>query len=425
MLIYYFSICLYRWGIFLFSFFNSKARFFIQGRKGIFQKLREEFQKNKKPVLWIHAASLGEFEQGRPVIEKIRVQFPQFIILLTFFSPSGYQVMQHYDKVDFVCYLPIDSPSNARRFIQIVQPRFVIFIKYEFWHFYIARLRAINIPIISVSSIFREEQIYFKIYGHFYRKILRNISHFFVQNQESAQLLQGIGITQVSISGDTRFDRAVRILSGRENIPMVEKFSASHQTLVIGSSWQPDIMLNALVIRDLNINLKIIVAPHEITEKNIQHIKKSFAYQKIVLFSQVRGIDDLKQKNLLIIDNVGMLSKLYRYADIAFIGGGFYKNGLHNILEAATYGVPVVFGRYFRKFHEARSLVDLGGAFCVHEAKELKILFRKFLTEESFRKKTGDICSKYIRSGVGATNKVMKYLIEHLVFGKNIKYEER
>src|SRR6185295_3731851 len=318
-------------------------------------------------------SSLGEFEQGRPVIEAFRKQFPTFKILLTFFSPSGYEVRKNYDQADFIFYLPWDTRKHARYFVEKVRPSLVIFVKYEFWYHFTNEIHKKNIPLISISSIFRPDQPFFRMYGSLFRSILKSFSHFFVQNPLSAELLLGIGINQVTVSGDSRFDRVKQIMENAERLTLADQFKDSQKVMVIGSAWPEDMEVLYPFINEHRGRLKFIIAPHEISDGFIQEIEKS-VQGKVIRYSQAQ-VSTLQDYNILIIDNVGMLSRLYRYGEFAFVGGGFGQ-GLHNILEPACYGIPIFFGnKTFQKFQEANDLILRGGAFEVGDFQELKIAY--------------------------------------------------
>lgn len=391
-------------GLRLCSLFNTKAREFVTGRKGIFQKIQQALKNNTDPVVWIHCASLGEFEQGRPVIEALKSEFKNHKIFLTFFSPSGYLVRKDYPNADYVFYLPLDTGRNARRFLCMVKPRLALFIKYEFWFHYSQALEKNKIPLISVSSIFRKEQFFFRKTGSFNRRILKNVTHFFVQNQESVELLRSIDIYDATLSGDTRFDRVRQIVDRQDEIEIAKGFKGQEKLFVVGSAWPEDL---EVLIPFINENkLKFIIAPHEINESHLQHLRRSLTV-KSILYSQAEG-RDLAEFNVLIIDNVGLLSRLYRYGEFAFIGGGFGK-GLHNILEAACYGMPVLFGdKNYQKFQEATDLINRGGAFPVADYPDLKDKYEMLNTPQTFLLAC-EVCRQYVGENTGATEKIMEY----------------
>lgn len=408
------GLLLYRLSLWVFAIgargaalFNPKAKHFVQGRKDIFKTIAKGFSPSPSTKrIWFHCASLGEFEQGRPIIEKIKSRFPESAIFLTFYSPSGYEIRKNYELADCVSYLPLDSRVNASKFLDIVKPDLVFFIKYEFWHYYLTEMKRRNIPALSVSAIFRPDQLFFKSYGAFYKQMLLCFDHIFVQNQESKGLLEQIGIAQVSLSGDTRFDRVAALASQRKDTPLAAKFQNGQPTMVIGSSWQEDMKVLMPFINKNAFKLKYIIAPHEISEENIQAIV-SVASLSCVRYSQA-NLSDIDQYDILIIDNIGLLSSLYAYGDYAYIGGAFGK-GLHNVLEAATYSIPIMFGdKSYSKFQEAKDLIALGGAFAIKDQDELNKVFQKLST---FSKRTtaGQTNQAYVESNTGATEKIMAY----------------
>lgn len=407
LLLYRFSLWIFAVGAKVAALFNPKAKLFVQGRKAIFKTIAQGISQNPSAKrIWFHCASLGEFEQGRPVIEKIKADFPGYDIFLTFYSPSGYEVRKNYPLAEFVSYLPLDSSENAKRFLDIVKPDLAFFVKYEFWHYYLAEMKKRHIPVLSISAIFRPDQLFFKPYGSFYRQMLRCFDHIFVQNQVSKELLAKIGITQVSLSGDTRFDRVASLVSQRTETPLAAKFQNGQPTLVIGSSWPEDMDVLMPFINKNSYNLKFIIAPHEISEENIQAIESATSLA-CIRYSQAQ-LSEADQYKVLIIDNIGLLSSLYAYGDYAYIGGAFGK-GLHNILEAATYGVPIIFGsKSYGKFQEAKDLIALGGAFAIQNQDELSKVFQK-LSQFSARTAAGQINQTYVESNTGATDKIMAY----------------
>jgi 3-deoxy-D-manno-octulosonic-acid transferase len=402
-ILYQLSIQIYTLAIRLASIFNPKAKLWIAGRKDIFQKLEQQLAGNTYPLIWLHCASLGEFEQGRPIIESIKEQLPETRILLTFFSPSGYEVRKNYAGADYIFYLPADTVGNAKRFIKIANPKAVIFIKYEFWFNYIQQLNKKNIPIIIVSAIFRPTQHFFKSYGGWFRKGLAKISHFYVQTEESATLLQSIGITNVTISGDTRFDRVASIAAQCKSFPLIEQFKGDHKIFLAGSSWPIDeSLINACYHKKLD--LKYIIAPHEVHEEHIKAIEKLFSGATL-RYSQANATN-ISQAEVLIIDSIGILSHLYQYAYMAYIGGAFGK-GLHNILEAATFGKPVIFGPNYEKFKEAKDLIAKEGAFCIHNAEELINETSRLLSNDRAYKSASQQCLTYVNSMKGATQLIV------------------
>jgi 3-deoxy-D-manno-octulosonic-acid transferase len=405
-ILYNISMLVLRIAFRLAALFNPKAKAFISGRKDIFKNIEKAISKNTAPVIWIHCASLGEFEQGRPLIEAFKKQWPQHKILLTFFSPSGYEVRKNYSGADFIFYLPIDGKGNAKKFISITQPSLAIFVKYEFWHFYVQALRDQHIPVISASSIFRKDQLFFKNYGGFYRNILKNFTYFFVQNDESIRLLKSIDIQNCKVAGDTRFDRVNALTQQAGEIPIVEKFKDRQHTWVIGSSWPEDMEVLTPFINESEHKLKFIIAPHEISEAFISTIEKSLQV-KSIRFSLAK--DNLEDYTVLIIDNVGMLSKLYKYAEFAYVGGAFGK-GLHNILEPSCYGIPVFFGdKNFEKFQEAKDLIMRGGAFEIAGYTDLRAKYELLISRPENYLLACDVTALYVKENLGATARILDY----------------
>jgi 3-deoxy-D-manno-octulosonic-acid transferase len=391
--------------VWIFSFFNEKARKFVNGRKNQFFELRNDL-KGQNPI-WIHAASLGEFEQGRPIIEALKREKPDQKILLTFFSPSGYEIRKNYSEVDWVYYLPLDSPKNARDFISIINPKIAIFIKYEFWYYFLNELKKQNVPTLMVSAIFRDNQLFFHWSGRFFHRVFRSINHFFVQDEESYQLISRIS-SKVTIAGDTRFDRVIEIARNAKKIEKVDAFIAGKPVFVLGSTWISDLNIIGPFIRKHQEKIKFIVAPHNIGEDDLIEIEKTF--EETVRFSSGETVEE---KEILIIDNMGMLSSLYSYADYAFIGGAF-RGALHNTLEAAVYGIPVFFGQHQNnnKFAEAIELVKVGGGFSFLTLEEFEKKFAELqLNNENYHvmsKAAGD----FVKLNAGATELVMKKVIE-------------
>lgn len=384
----------------------------VEGRRQLFDRMEAAFKPNEENTIWVHCASLGEFEQGRPLIESIKAMDASSKILLTFFSPSGYEVRKNYDLADYVFYLPLDTAANAKRFVAIAKPKMAIFVKYEFWHHHFVALKANQIPIYSISAIFRPHQIYFKSYGGFYRGTLKLVDNFYVQNTDSFLLLKSIGIGS-EIVGDTRFDRVKTITEAKKDLIYIKRFKSGNKLFVVGSSWEADI---AVVIASINQfyleksyigNIKTVIAPHEITPKSITNIQNQLQ-RPSVLYSQVAN-KDLSVFDVLIIDNIGMLSSIYAYADFAYIGGAFGK-GLHNILEAATFGMPIFFGPKYAKFQEAVDLINEGGAFCVRSPKEFDAAFKQVASDEAQATRCSAITKKYVDGNTGATDKIWRHL---------------
>ncbi len=405
-------IFLYNTGIFLYSLlvklavpFSGKAKLFVKGRKNWESQLQKNIEKGSK-YIWLHCASLGEFEQGRPLIEAIKKQLPVYKVLLSFYSPSGYEIRKNYPLADVVCYLPADSKRNAERFIQLVQPEKAFFIKYEFWFHYINELKKNRVPLYLVSAIFRENQQFFKNtgWGKWYRKLLLGFEHFFIQNESSAQLLKSIGINNFTVAGDTRFDRVAEIAKNSKPVPLVEKFSGNEPVIIAGSTWKPDEELLSAFINQAQ-GVKFIIAPHEVTASNINRLQQLLK-TKAILLSKA---DETTIGNfqVLIIDSIGLLSSLYRYGKIAYIGGGFGV-GIHNILEAATFGLPVIFGPNYKKFKEAVDLINEGGAFNISNQNELLEVLNTLIQHKNKCKMSAEICKKYVTKNTGSTQVIIK-----------------
>jgi 3-deoxy-D-manno-octulosonic-acid transferase len=392
---------------------NSKAKLWTEGRKDIFKQLSIAFEQNKSQVIWTHCASLGEFEQGRPVLEQLKTQYPNAKILITFFSPSGYEVQKNYNGADWIFYLPADSKKNAKRFLNIVKPSIAIFIKYEFWFYYLDALKQREIQAILVSGNFRLNQIFFKWYGSFYRNMLQLFSHLFIQNEESKFLLTTIDITEnVTVSGDTRFDRVIEIAEQFSSIEAIEKFIQHNKVVVAGSTWtEDDEEINHYA--NTHQDIKFIIAPHIIEEDRMKECLK--LYKKSILFSQWQQQTDNSnnQYNVLIIDNVGMLSRLYKYGTICFVGGAFDGDGVHNVLEAAVFGNPVFYGPIYKKYKEAADLIKLGGAISVENALELEQQFEALLHDESLCSSIGTKAAAYVYANKGATKFITNYIQEN------------
>lgn len=404
-LLYRTGIFFYSLFIYIFSAFNEKARLFVRGRKNWEKTLGQKIDPKAK-YIWFHCASLGEFEQGRPVIEDLKNRLPEYKILLTFFSPSGYEIRKNYPLADVVAYLPMDTKHNAKAFLNIVQPEKVFFVKYEFWYFYFSELSKRKIPLYIISAIFRENQQFFKNthWGKWYLKMLSQVEHLFVQNEKSGELLKTIGLSNFTVSGDTRFDRVAAIAKVSKEIPIVEKFMGNSLLLIAGSTWKPDEELLATFINQSN-NIKFIIAPHEVSAVNINRIHQLLK-KPAISFSKVTEAE-IDRFQVLIIDSVGLLSSLYRYGNIAYIGGGFGV-GIHNILEAATFGLPVIFGPNYKKFKEAVDLTFEGGAISISNFDELLQALNNLINKKAEREKTSDICKNYVAKNVGSTKVIIK-----------------
>jgi 3-deoxy-D-manno-octulosonic-acid transferase len=386
-------------------------KLFVEGRKSVFDTLKNNIQEFDKTI-WFHAASLGEYEQGLPVIGKVKEQFPQHKIVLTFFSPSGYEVRKNNTVADVTLYLPLDTISNAKQFLKVVHPEMVFFIKYEFWPNYLKELKNQNIKTYLISGIFRENQVFFKWYGGFYRKALKTFTYFFAQNESSKLLLQSIGFSNVSISGDTRFDRVVAILEKDNTLDFIAAFKNNQPTIVIGSSWPKDEGLLIQYIESAPQNVKFIIAPHNINHNQILNLKTQIS-KKTILFSEKEEMlkqvqqDKIEDFQVFIIDTIGILTKIYSYADIVYVGGGFGNPGVHNVLEPATFGIPIVMGPNYSHFAEATALVGLGGCVAVKNQSELNDAFNLLLQNEEERLEKGHICSTFVQMNKGATAHIL------------------
>ncbi|WP_010664220.1 3-deoxy-D-manno-octulosonic acid transferase [Marinilabilia salmonicolor] len=388
--------------------FNEKAKLLHQGRKEIWQKLSA--LQGESSVVWIHCASLGEFEQGRPVIEALKKYVPQKKILLTFFSPSGYEVRKNYDLADVVCYLPSDTRHNARRLLSVVKPESAFFVKYEFWPNLFGELARCNVPLYSISSIFRENQLFFKWYGKWFQESLNAVTRFYVQDETSGKLLQQIGFKNYEVAGDTRFDRVKAIVDAATEVPVAAQFAAGADfVLVAGSTWPPDEDLLCRYINEAPDGVKLIMAPHEVHEGHIQEIEQKL---KVPFFRFTRTDEvDVAASRVMIVDTIGLLSAIYRYGQVAWIGGGFGK-GIHNTLEAATYGIPVAFGVEYHKFKEARDLIEVGGGCSVNDYEGFFSMLENFRTNDARRQESGKAAGSYVKSMCGATGMIMKQVFD-------------
>ncbi|NGY36217.1 3-deoxy-D-manno-octulosonic acid transferase [Flavobacterium sp. XN-5] len=394
------------------ALFNSKIKLFVSGRKNVFDILEEKIKPSDKTI-WFHAASLGEYEQGLPVIERIKEKYPSHKIVVTFFSPSGYEVRKNNAVANVTVYLPLDTKKNAQQFLELVHPDMVFFIKYEYWLNYLNELYKRKTPTYLISGIFREKQMFFKWYGDFYRKALDSFSYFFVQNEGSKKLLQQLGKTNVAVSGDTRFDRVAAILEKDNTLDYISKFKNNTLTVVVGSSWPKDEALLLDFINSNTLNIKFIIAPHNIKSDQIEQLKNSIT-KKTVLFSEKQD-KNLGDYDVFIIDTVGILTKIYSYADIAFVGGGFGNPGVHNLLEPATFGVPIIIGPNYSHFAEAIALVNMGGCISVSDKTELNDAFKDLISDASFRSEKGHICSTFVSMNKGATTMILKNILNDTI----------
>jgi len=403
---------LYQIGIQLAAFFlplsgifSSKMKLFIDGRKQSFSILKNNISPTEK-YIWLHVASLGEYEQGLPVMEAFKKRHPEYKIVLTFFSPSGYEIRKNNTIADITMYLPLDTKQNVQQFLDLVQPKMVFFIKYEFWPNYLNELKKRNIPTYLISGIFREHQLFFKPYGKFYRKALETFTHFFVQNKTSEQLLQTIGFKNVTVHGDTRFDRVAQIVERAQPLDFIKEFKNNTFTIVIGSSWIDDENVYLPYLNNSE-NVKFIIAPHNIKEEEINVLIQKIN-KKVIRYTNYKN-EDLADADVFIIDTIGILTQIYAYADIAYVGGAF-KTGLHNILEPATYRIPVVIGPKYEKFQEAKDLVALKSCLVVNNTHELTTTFNQLITDVSYRKKLGKINHDFILKNKNATQVVMDFI---------------
>jgi 3-deoxy-D-manno-octulosonic-acid transferase len=393
---------LYSIGIRIISPWNQKARLWIKGRKDF------PVVPFRGKAIWMHCASLGEFEQGRPLLEEIKKQYPSYKIALSFFSPSGYEVMKTYAGADLVFYLPMDNIIHAKKLIDKLDPALVLWVKYEYWYYYLTELKKRNIPVLLVSGIFRENQPFFKWYGSIWKKMLGNFDHLFLQDEGSITLLASIGIKDnTEIAGDTRFDRVIAIAEKREPVDHIKRFTGDHRVLVAGSTWEED-EIELLHFVKANPRIKFIIAPHEVFEENLIDVKKEFANS--IFYSALSKENDLENFHVLIIDNIGMLSKLYQYADITYVGGGFGSEGVHNVLEAAVYGKPVVFGPVYEKFAEAKGLVEYGGAFSVTGPLELDATLNRLFNDADALQRSSMAAKDFVYNNKGATTKIIHHI---------------
>ena len=401
-MIYNLIIYIYLLGVAIYSRFNEKVRKMWRGEREAFRILKEKVDPDAKYV-WFHAASLGEFEQGRPLMEQLRKEHPEYKILLTFFSPSGYEVRKNYEGADIITYLPLDTITNARCFLRLVRPVMAFFIKYEFWYNYLHILKHRNVPVYSVSSIFRPDQVFFKWYGRQYGRVLNCFTYFFVQNEISKDLLGRIGIHQVSIVGDTRFDRVLQIKEASKQLPLVETFKQDAKVFVAGSSWPPD---EEIFIKYFNEHRdwKLIIAPHVIGEDHLRQIEKLLEGRKIVRYTDA-GNASLSDAEVLIVNCFGLLSSIYHYGDVAYVGGGFGV-GIHNLLEAAVWDVPVFFGPNNQRFQEAQELKRCGG-FEITNYKDFEQQMNRFAVDEAYRAAQGQLAGQFVKQQAGATAQIL------------------
>lgn len=393
-----------QFGIMIASLFNEKVRKMWRGEREAVRILREKVDPDAQYV-WFHAASLGEFEQGRPLMEQLRRDFPEYKILLTFYSPSGYEVRKNYAGADIICYMPVDTVTNARRFLRTIRPVMAFFIKYEFWYNYLHILKHRKVPVYSVSSIFRPDQVFFKWYGHQYGRVLRCMTHFFVQNEVSRQMLAKIHLDNSTITGDTRFDRVLQIKAQAKVLPIVEAFCKGHKVFVAGSSWQPDEDLFSKYFNTHCNDWRLIIAPHVVNDDHITAITALFPEKKVVRYTTTTE-DEASQADVLIIDCYGLLSSIYRYGDVAYVGGGFGV-GIHNVLEAAVWDMPVVFGPNNQRFQEAQELKAAKGGFDIQGYEDLEQILDQLTQNDVYCKEAGNAAGSYVKDNAGATQLIL------------------
>ncbi|MEO6188536.1 MAG: glycosyltransferase N-terminal domain-containing protein [Ginsengibacter sp.] len=426
--LYHLFLDVYSGGIRLASLWNKKARSWVSGRTNYFDNLKSSYSAKPGKRIWMHCASLGEFEQGRPVLTKIKDFYPEATVIITFFSPSGYDIVKDNPEFDHVYYLPIDSPGNARKLVDILNPDLVLWIKYEYWHYYLRELKNRKIPVLLISGVFLKNQPFFKWYGKFWRKMLEGFSHFFVQNEASKQqLLQLVPGEKITVAGDTRCDRVINISRNFVDVPGIPEFCGSSTVVVAGSTWEDDEAEWIHFVKQ-HPDIKFIVAPHEVNAENIAEVNKGFAgsitYSELMRNASSKPPVSIptatsNTSHCLIIDSIGMLSRLYKYAMITYVGGGFGYNGLHNILEAAVYGKPVIFGPEYEKNFEAVELIASSGAISIESALELEDVVNKLLTQPEEIVSRGAAAAKYVYNNAGASDKIMSYINGNIFGGSN------
>ena len=421
-LLYNLFLILYSVGIRIASAWNPKAKKWVQGRRNIFDTINAQLPTANCQLIWMHCASLGEFEQGRPLLEEFKIKNSEQKIVLTFFSPSGYEVMKDYKGADYVFYLPMDSPVNAKKFLDAVKPSLVLWVKYEYWFYYLTEIKQRNIPTILVSGIFRQNQPFFKWYGEIWRKMLETFTHFFVQNAGSKSLLNRLGFKDnVAINGDTRFDRVLEIANNFIAVSGMDEFCGDSLVIVAGSTWEED-EIELLHFVKVHPEIKFIIAPHEIDETNLKDVKDEFPNSIFYSDLAKKESDPIEQRatnsgqhsvpNVLIIDNIGMLSRLYKYATVTYVGGGFGADGVHNVLEAAVYAKPVVFGPVYEKFDEAVGLVNAGAGISVDGPVSLELALNVLLNNEAERKRRGEAAKHFVYENAGASKKIIQFIQE-------------
>ncbi|SEL14983.1 3-deoxy-D-manno-octulosonic-acid transferase [Aquimarina amphilecti] len=390
---------------------SPKLTLFVKGRKTVFEILKEQLKKDDQ-IAWFHCASLGEYEQGVPVMEMIKKKYPSYKLLVTFFSPSGYEVKKNSTLADSIVYLPIDTKKNAKRFVELVNPKLAVFVKYEFWPNYLKELKTNNTPITIISAAFRRDQAFFKWYGGFMRNALKTVDYFFVQDSISKQLLNQVNFDNVTVSGDTRFDRVSHQIEMDNQVDFISEFIGNRLCIVIGSSWSEDEEVFIDFVNQANKNLCFIIAPHEIKNRGVQSLQKKIT-KETVIFSEKEG-KSLQDHQVFIMNTIGYLSRIYSYGDIAYVGGAMGNSGLHNILEPATFGIPIIIGQHFEKFREAKQLQKLAGLYSISSSEEFSAIMNKLVDDQKFREKTGMIAGHFINSNTGATDMIVAYLTEKI-----------
>jgi len=410
--LYNIFLVLYRTGVGIASLWNPKAKKWLKGRRGLLKNIKSTIAGEQSRIVWVHCSSLGEFEQGRPVMERIRLKGEEHKILLTFFSPSGLEVKKDYKGADYIFYLPVDSKKNAREFLTIINPSVVIFIKYDYWYHYLNEIKKRKINCLLISAVFRKDQLFFKWYGGLHRKMLHCFTKIFVQNKESKQLLETIGIQNCTVSGDTRFDTVIEVAERFGPIPLIEKFIGDDKCIVAGSTWKADEEVLQKVFTELgNPNLKLIIAPHEIHEGHLDELKKLFPQS--IRFSELISNQAPTASSILIVDNIGTLSRLYHYSYISYVGGGFTKDGVHNVIEAEVYGRTVVYGKKYKKYKTAIDLIECEGAKSFSDKEELYQILTTLLNDEDDYRLKCQASKNYVLENRGATEKVLDYIDEN------------
>jgi len=414
--LYHIIICCYGLGIRIAALFQPKARKFIAGRKNIFAHINNRLKNESRQRVWLHCASLGEFEQARPLMELIRQNHPELCIILSFFSPSGYEVQRDYPFADYIFYLPLDTPAHARKFIALLKPSLALFVKYEFWYHYLRTLQKANIPVILFSALFQPRHPFFKWYGGLHRKMLKLYRHIFVQDEQSKILLAGIGIHHVSVAGDTRFDRAAEVLQQDKSYPAIETFKNGKMLLIAGSTWKEDELFLKKMLSINNPDFKLLIVPHEVHEAHINALRQMFNEQSCLWNDDQ---ETLRHASVAIVHEIGHLSALFRYADAAWIGGGYTRSGIHNIIEPAVYGLPVFFGPNYKRYREAAQLIACGGALSLTDPEKLSTCLQNTIRFNNM----GEQSRKYVLQHLGATQKIYDYLItEKCFFNAAIKF---